>query len=78
MTVTFHLKVEENSRSGCYDGGKQTNKQKNTRDGYSLTDHECGIGISSIFDTVFRYLPIFLTVLRYWVAPNVPFLTWHS
>ena len=61
MAVTFHLKVEENSRSGCYDGGKQTNKQKNTRDGYSVTDHKCGIGISSIFDTVFRYLPIFLT-----------------
>ena len=26
-----------------------------------------GIGISSIFDTVFRYLSIFLAVLRYWV-----------
>ena len=37
-----------------------------------VTDHKCGIGIWSIFDMVFRYLPIFLTVLRYWVAPNVP------
>ena len=37
-----------------------------------MTDYRCGIGISSIFDTVFRYLPIFLTVLRYWVPPNVP------
>ena len=33
-----------------------------------MTENKCGIGISSIFDTVFRYLPIFLTVLRYWVA----------
>ena len=37
-----------------------------------VTDYKCGIGISSIFDTVFRYLPIFLAVLRYWVSPNVP------
>ena len=32
----------------------------------SVTDHEYGIGISSIFDTVFRYLPTFsygITVL---------------
>ena len=28
--------------------------------------------ILSIFDMVFRYLPIFLTVLQYWVPPNVP------
>ena len=50
--------------------------KKNTRDGYnvkvSVIGHKCGIGISSIFDTVFRYLPIFLTALRYWVPPNVP------
>ena len=38
----------------------------------NVTDHECGIGISLIFDTVFRYLPIFLTVFRCWVPPNVP------
>ena len=25
----------------------------------------------SVFDTVFRYLPIFLTVLGYWIPPNV-------
>ena len=31
----------------------------------SVSDHDCGIRISSILDTVFRYLPIFLTVLRY-------------
>ena len=37
-----------------------------------MTENKCGIGISSIFDTVFRYLPIFLTVLRYWVPTNVP------
>ena len=33
-----------------------------------------GIGIWSILDTVFRCFPIFLTVLRYWVPPNVPLL----
>ena len=37
-----------------------------------MTENKCGIGISSIFDTVFRYLPIFLTVLQYWVPTNVP------
>ena len=37
-----------------------------------MTENKCGIGISSIFDTVFRYLPIFLTVLRYWVPTDVP------
>ena len=37
-----------------------------------MTDHNCGIGIWSIFDAVFRYLPIFLTVLRYWISSNVP------
>ena len=26
------------------------------------------------FDAVFRYLPFFLTVLRYWVPPNVPLM----
>ena len=30
------------------------------------------IGISSILDTVFRYFTIFLSLLRYWVPPNVP------
>ena len=34
----------------------------------------CGIDISTIFHLVFRYLPFFLTVLRYWVTPNVPLL----
>ena len=38
----------------------------------SVTDRKCGIGFSSIFDTLFRYLPILRTVLRYWVPPNVP------
>ena len=40
----------------------------------SMTDHKCGIGISSIFDTVFRYLPIFVTVLLYWAPRNVPLI----
>ena len=35
----------------------------------SMTDHKKGIGISSIFDTVFRYWPILLTVLLYWLPP---------
>ena len=41
----------------------------------SMTDYnrsKCGISISSIFDTVFQYLPIFLAILQYWVPPNVP------
>ena len=38
----------------------------------NATDHRCGTGISSIFDTLFRYLPIFLTVLQYWVPLNIP------
>ena len=37
-----------------------------------MTENICGIGISSIFDTVFRYMPIFLRVLRYWVPTNAP------
>ena len=37
-----------------------------------MTENKCGIGISSIFDTVFRYMPIFFRVLRYWVPTNVP------
>ena len=43
----------------------------------SITNHKCRMGISSIFDAVFRYLPIFLTVLRYWVPPNVPLYLQH-
>ena len=39
-----------------------------------MTYHKYSIGISSIFDTVLRYLPIFLTVLWYWLPPNVPLL----
>ena len=42
-----------------------------------MTHHKYSIGISSIFDTVFWYLPIFLTVLQYWVSPNVP-LIYHQ
>ena len=41
----------------------------------SVTNHKCGIGTLLIFDTVFRYLPILLTVLRYWVPPMSPSLT---
>ena len=37
-----------------------------------VTDYKFGIGKSSIFDRVFRYLSIFLAVLMYWVSPNVP------
>ena len=44
----------------------------------TLDGHTCGIGILSIFDTVFRYLPIFLTVLRYWVPPMSPSLRYAS
>ena len=32
----------------------------------------CGIGIWTIFEAVFRYLPFFLMVLRYWVPPPPP------
>ena len=38
----------------------------------SMTDYKCSIGILSSFDTVFGNFPIFLTVLQYWVPPNVP------
>ena len=44
----------------------------------NATDHRCVIGILSIFDTLFRYLPIFLTVLQYWVPPNVPVREYHK
>lgn len=30
------------------------------------------IGVSSILDAAFLYLPFFVTVLRYWVPLNVP------
>ena len=56
-------------RMHAWDKKKNKNKNKKT-DGY--THRKCGVGISSIFDTVFRDLPIFRTVLRYWVPPNVP------
>ena len=36
----------------------------------NVTENKCSIGILSIFDTVFQYLPIFLMVLRYWVPPK--------
>lgn len=32
------------------------------------------IGISSIFDAAFLYLPFFLTVLRYLLPPNIPLM----
>ena len=39
----------------------------------TLSKHECGIGISPIFDTVFKYhVANFLTVLRYWVPHTSP------
>ena len=34
----------------------------------SMTDLKCGIGISSILDMVFWYLPIIGMVLLYWLA----------
>ena len=36
----------------------------------SVTNHKCSIGILSIFNMIVRYLPLFLTALRYWVSPN--------
>ena len=48
---------------------KPTGEMETALNKRDLTDHKYGIGISSISDTVFRYLPIFLTVLRYWVSP---------
>ena len=39
-----------------------------------MTSNKYGIGFLSIFDTVLRYLPIFLTVLWYWLPHNVPLL----
>lgn len=41
---------------------------------------KCGIAISLIFNRVLQYLPLFLTVLRYWALSNVPVLTncWGS
>ena len=41
---------------------------------FSKRHRSCGIGISSILETVFRYLPILRTALRYWVSPDVPLL----
>ena len=32
----------------------------------------CGIGIWTIFEAVFRYLPFFLMLLRYWIPPQYP------
>ena len=40
----------------------------------SMSNHKLGIDISSIFDPVFRYLPIFVTVLLYQAPPNVPLI----
>ena len=34
-----------------------------------MTYHS-SLGIPSIFDTVFRYLLIFLAALQYWITPN--------
>ena len=38
----------------------------------SVNDHMWCRGISSIFNTVFRYLSIFLTFLRFWLPPPPP------
>ena len=38
----------------------------------SMTDYKCSISILSSFDRVFENFLIFLTVLQYWVPPNVP------
>ena len=38
----------------------------------SMTDYKCSIGILSSFERVLENFPIFLTVLQYWVPPNVP------
>ena len=40
----------------------------------SVTNHKCDISISLIFDTVIQCLTVFLTVLWYWVLPNVPLM----
>ena len=39
----------------------------------SMTDHKCGIGISLIFDTVFRYLLIFSYGIAVSGTPQYPF-----
>ena len=59
-------------RMHAWDKRKKKQQQQQQPDGY--TDRKYDVGISSIFDTVFRDLPIFRTVLRYWVPPNVPLL----
>ena len=43
----------------------------------SMTDYKCSIGILSSFDRVFENFLIFLTVLQYWVPPNVPLSESH-
>ena len=54
--------------------GSQPGGARHSRNDWwiNVTDHECGISISLIFDAVFRNLPIFPTVFRCWVPPNVP------
>ena len=46
----------------------------------SVTDHKCDIGISSIFDTAYRYMFLFFffffLVARFLVNPNVPLFNW--
>ena len=36
-----------------------------------MIDQKCGIGILQIFNMVVQYLPIFLTVLQYWLTPSI-------
>ena len=36
------------------------------------TSRRSKFGISSIFDPVFQYFPIFLLILQYWITPKVP------
>ena len=62
--------------AGAYLGAYMPEKIKHVRwiqlNYVSVTDHKWSIGILSIFNSVFRYLPLFLTALRNWVSPNIP------
>ena len=54
--------------------------KKNTRDGYKVcvTNCTCSIGISMIFDTVFRYLSIFPCCIGYLLMPPLlPIICHH-
>ena len=56
---------------------KRKKKEKEHARWISVASDKYGMGMSSIFVTVFRYLPIFLTVLRYWAPSNVPLYLQH-